>query len=165
MTLFFLEIFLTLATNGDQIFGHDLTGGANGILNVDPLHLFGHDLVVAARGRLRASPTCTSAVAIFVVVYIALHFVNHSRTGRAWRSLREDPLAAEAMGMPVNLLKLMAFAFGAARRSAHRHALRVAQRERLPAHVLVPAADHRLHDGHPRRAGQHGRASPSARCS
>ena len=37
------------------------------------------------------------AIAVFGVVYAALHFVNHSRTGRAWRSLREDPLAAEAM--------------------------------------------------------------------
>ena len=54
------------------------------------------------------------AIAFFAVVYVALHFVNHSRTGRAWRSLREDSLAAEAMGMPVNLLKLMAFSFGAA---------------------------------------------------
>ena len=51
---------------------------------------------------------------MFAVVYTALHFVNHSRTGRAWRSLREDSLAAEAMGMPVNVLKLMAFSFGAA---------------------------------------------------
>jgi ABC-type branched-subunit amino acid transport system permease subunit len=47
------------------------------------------------------------------VVYVALHLLNDSRTGRAWRSLREDPLAAELMGMPVNRLKLMAFAFGA----------------------------------------------------
>src|SRR5206468_11606062 len=51
---------------------------------------------------------------IFVVVYVALRLVNESRTGRAWRSLREDPLAAEVMGMPVNWLKLMAFSFGAA---------------------------------------------------
>ena len=43
------------------------------------------------------------------------HFVDQSRTGRAWRSLREDPLAAEVMGMPVNRLKLLAFAFGAGR--------------------------------------------------
>ena len=43
-----------------------------------------------------------------MVVYVALRFINHSRTGRAWRSLREDPLAAELMGMPVNWLKLMA---------------------------------------------------------
>src|SRR2546426_325329 len=43
----------------------------------------------------------------------APHFVNNSRTGRAWRALREDPLAAEAMSMPVNKLKLLAFVFGA----------------------------------------------------
>ena len=113
VTLFFLEIFLTLATNGDQIFGHDLTGGANGILKIDPLHFFGHDLVVQHEGAF-ALPYLYVAVAVFAAVYVALHFVNHSRTGRAWRSQREDPLAAEAMGMPVNLIKLMAFAFGAA---------------------------------------------------
>ena len=54
------------------------------------------------------------ALAFFAVVFVALRFVNHSRTGRAWRSLREDSLAAEAMGMPVNRLKLVSFAFGAA---------------------------------------------------
>ncbi len=53
-------------------------------------------------------------LAVFAVVYVALRFVNESRTGRAWRSLREDPLAAEVMGMPVNWLKLMSFSFGAA---------------------------------------------------
>ena len=113
VTLFFLEIFLTLATNGDQIFGHDLTGGANGILKVDPLHFLGHDLVVQHEGAF-ALTYLYVAVAVFAAVYVALHFVNHSRTGRAWRSQREDPLAAEVMGMPVNLIKLMAFAFGAA---------------------------------------------------
>ena len=46
-------------------------------------------------------------------MFVALRFVNASRTGRAWRSLREDSLAAELMGMPVNWLKLTAFAFGA----------------------------------------------------
>ena len=61
-----------------------------------------------------ASPTSTSCSLAFVVVYIALRFVNDSRTGRAWRSLREDALAAELMGMPVNGLKLLAFSFGAA---------------------------------------------------
>ena len=112
VTLFFLQIFLTLATNGDALFGHDLTGGANGILNIDPLNLFGHDLIVQ-HGGIFAVTYLYVALAFFAVVYVALHFVNQSRTGRAWRSLREDPLAAEAMGMPVNLLKLMAFSFGA----------------------------------------------------
>ena len=113
VTLFFLQITQTVLTNGDQIAGHDLTGGANGIINVDPLHLLGHPLVVQ-HGGVFAVTYLYISIATFAVVYLALHFVNHSRTGRAWRSLREDGLAAEAMGMPVNLLKLMAFSFGAA---------------------------------------------------
>src|SRR5881397_2020445 len=48
------------------------------------------------------------------LLMIMLYFVNGSRTGRAWRALREDPLAAEVMSMPVNRLKLLAFMFGAA---------------------------------------------------
>ena len=54
------------------------------------------------------------ALAFFVVIFVLLRSVNNSRIGRAWRSLREDPLAAELMGMPVNWLKLLAFSFGAA---------------------------------------------------
>jgi ABC-type branched-subunit amino acid transport system permease subunit len=53
------------------------------------------------------------ALAVFAIVLTVLYFVNASRTGRAWRALREDPLAAELMGMPVNRLKLLAFVFGA----------------------------------------------------
>jgi branched-chain amino acid transport system permease protein len=113
VTLFFLQLFLTVATNGDQLFGHNITGGANGILNIDPLHAFGQALNVERQGVFAVSYLYVAIIS-FVVVYAALHLVNHSRTGRAWRSLREDPLAAEAMGMPVNLLKLMAFSFGAA---------------------------------------------------
>jgi ABC-type branched-subunit amino acid transport system permease subunit len=113
VTLFFLEIFLTVATNGDNVFGHNVTGGAFGISNIDPLHLLGHDLIVQHQGVF-AVTYLYAALVLFVVVYVGLHFINQSRTGRAWRSLREDPLAAEVMGMPVNMLKLMAFSFGAA---------------------------------------------------
>jgi branched-chain amino acid transport system permease protein len=113
VTLFFLELFETVATNGNQIFGHNFTGGANGILNVDPLSFFGHALPVQHAGIFAVSYFYV-ALGIFVVVFVALRFVNLSRTGRAWRSLREDPLAAEVMGMPVNWLKLMSFATGAA---------------------------------------------------
>ena len=45
---------------------------------------------------------------------IVLHCISESRTGRAWKASREDPLAAEMMGMPVNRLKIMAFSLGAA---------------------------------------------------
>jgi branched-chain amino acid transport system permease protein len=113
VTLFFLELFQTLMTNGDNAFGHNLTGGPNGILNVDPFSLFGHKLAVAHEGVFAVSYLYV-ALAFFAVVFVALRFVNVSRTGRAWRSLREDSLAAEAMGMPVDWLKLMSFGFGAA---------------------------------------------------
>jgi branched-chain amino acid transport system permease protein len=113
VTLFFLQLFQTVTTNGDNMFGHNVTGGPNGILRVDPLHLFGHNLAVEHQGVFARS-YYWMALGFFIVVYVALRFVNHSRTGRAWRSLREDPLAAETMGMPVSWLKLMSFAFGAA---------------------------------------------------
>ena len=112
MTLFFLELFETVATNGNQIFGHDITGGSFGISGVYPLGLFGHDLAVQ-HGGIFAVSYYYIAIVMFVIVYLALRFVNLSRTGRAWRSLREDTLAAEVMGMPVNWLKLLSFATGA----------------------------------------------------
>ena len=115
VTLFFLQLFNTVATNGDKFFfgAGNVTGGANGILDVDPLDFFGHDIAVQHQGVFAVSYYYI-ALGFFAVVFVALHFLNQSRTGRAWRSLREDPLAAEVMGMPVNWLKLMAFAFGAA---------------------------------------------------
>jgi branched-chain amino acid transport system permease protein len=113
VTLFFLQLFQTVMTNGDSVRGHNLTGGPNGILKVDPFHIGSHDLVVQHEGIFAVSYFYV-ALAMFAVVFVALRFVNNSRTGRAWRSQREDPLAAEAMGMPVNWLKLMSFSFGAA---------------------------------------------------
>ncbi|MFN2627125.1 MAG: branched-chain amino acid ABC transporter permease [Gaiellaceae bacterium] len=112
VTLFFGQFFVTVMNNGERISvlgftrGYDVTGGPNGIANIDPFHLFGHQLI-----SVRSSYWL--ALVTFSVVIAALYLVNSSRTGRAWRSLREDPLAAELMGMPVNRLKLVAFAFGA----------------------------------------------------
>jgi ABC-type branched-subunit amino acid transport system permease subunit len=53
------------------------------------------------------------AAAGITVIVVLLGFVNRSRTGRAWRALREDSLAAEAMGIPVKWLMLLAVAVGA----------------------------------------------------
>ena len=113
VTLFFFQIFITVTTNGDHLFGHDLTGGSNGIPNVDPLSGFNWELPPAKDGIFNVAYLYV-ALALFVLVFVALRLANESRTGRAWRSLREDSLAAELMGMPVNWLKLMAFSFGAA---------------------------------------------------
>jgi branched-chain amino acid transport system permease protein len=49
------------------------------------------------------------AIAIFVSVRLA-----DSRVGRAWSAMREDELAAEAMGISIVRYKLLAFAMGAA---------------------------------------------------
>ena len=136
MTLFFLELFETVRRTATQIFGHNVTGGANGILNVDPLSFFGHSLPVQHQGIFAVSYYYV-ALAVFAIVFVALRFVNLSRIGRAWRSLREDPLAAEVMGMPVNWLKLTAFATGAAVAALTGTIETSLDRERVPAQLLA----------------------------
>lgn len=113
VTLFVYQIFISIVTNGNDLFGVDLTGGVNGIANLDPFDLFGIEIPVSNEGIFNSNYVYV-ALGIFLVVFAALYLVNHSRIGRAWRALREDELAAELMGMPTEWLKLLAFAFGAA---------------------------------------------------
>src|SRR5436305_8124746 len=116
VTLFFLQafvIFVNNANGGPSDFSYpfvgraDLTGGANGLDQIDPFNLFGFH-ITTTKGYYFF--TLTSLTLLMTMLY----FVNGSRTGRAWRALREDPLAAEVMSLPVNRLKLLAFMFGAA---------------------------------------------------
>jgi branched-chain amino acid transport system permease protein len=109
VTLFFLQLFQTVTTNWQNV-----TGGPFGILNIDPFGLPGGHKLQTEHGGVFAVSYLYVALAVFVVVFVGLRLLNRSRTGRAWRSLREDPLASEAMGMPVNWLKLMSFSCGAA---------------------------------------------------
>ena len=52
-----------------------------------------------------------------MVVLLAVIFINvrlqNSRIGRAWEAIREDEIAARAMGIDTTRLKLLAFAMGA----------------------------------------------------
>jgi ABC-type branched-subunit amino acid transport system permease subunit len=113
VTLFFAQIFLTLLINLDQVSipgvdePVDITGGPTGIAGLEPFALFGYELLEVADYYVVA------AVALLVVV-AGLALLNDSRIGRSWRALREDPLAAQLMGLPVRRLKLLAFVFGAA---------------------------------------------------
>jgi ABC-type branched-subunit amino acid transport system permease subunit len=100
VTLFFLQLFLVVVLNSR------FTRGPNGISDLDPLTFFGRE-IASLDGYYYVG------VASFLVVLGVLYLVNQSRTGRAWRALREDELAAELMTMPVARLKLLAFAFGA----------------------------------------------------
>ena len=114
MTLFFAQIFLELVRNFERLpFVSDdlnLTGGPNGIPGVKPWRLFGFS-IDNANGFRRQYFLLLILVALLVV---GLYNLNNSRTGRAWRALREDTLAAEHMTTPVNRLKMLAFATGAA---------------------------------------------------
>jgi len=112
VTLFFGQLFVTIVNNGNRISilgftrGYDITGGPNGIADIDPIHFLGRSLS-------SVTSYFYAALALFLVMLLLVYLVNESRTGRAWRSLREDPLAAEMMGMPVNRMRLLAFACGA----------------------------------------------------
>jgi ABC-type branched-subunit amino acid transport system permease subunit len=107
VTLFFGQAFVVFVNAANPTFaGKGLTGGPNGIADIDPNDVFGYDLTTRRQQFYLM-------LVVVVLLLAGLHFLSESRTGRAWRALREDPLAAEAMSIPVNRLKLMAFAFGA----------------------------------------------------
>jgi branched-chain amino acid transport system permease protein len=102
VTLFLGQAFMEVVNNVDP----GTLGGVNGLYGLDPLHSFG--------GKIE-TPLGYYYLALIMVVVLAgiLHQLDISRTGRAWRALRDDPLAASAMTIPVNKLKVMAFSFGA----------------------------------------------------
>ena len=53
------------------------------------------------------------AITICVIMVIIVHRLSESRIGRAWVAIREDEIAAEAMGIPTLKMKVWAFAIGA----------------------------------------------------
>ena len=107
VTLFFGQAFVAFVNNANpKVAGEGLTGGPNGIPGVDPLNFFGYKLHSTKQYYFLL-------LIVFSLAMAGLYFLSHSRTGRAWKALREDPLAAETMSIPVNRLKIMAFMFGA----------------------------------------------------
>lgn len=100
VTLFLGQAFMELVNN----VAPGTLGGVNGLFGLDPFHSFGVSVTTPLGYFYVALGMC-------VVVAAALHLLDTSRTGRAWRALHDDPLAAEAMTMSVNKLKVMAFSF------------------------------------------------------
>jgi len=102
VTLFFGEAFVEFTNN----VAPNVLGGPNGIVGIDPISVFGH--------QLTTNTGYYYLLVILVVVTMGvLRLLDTSRTGRAWRAVRDDPLAAASMTIPVNRVKLMAFMFGA----------------------------------------------------
>ncbi len=84
----------------------DLTGGPNGIFGIARPRLFGF--------VFRKPDHYFYLIWVIVVLTIVvMRRLEDSRVGRAWNCIREDDLAAEAMGIDTAHLKMMAFALGA----------------------------------------------------
>jgi branched-chain amino acid transport system permease protein len=108
VTLFFLQAFLVFTNTANPVIaGVGITGGSSGIGNLDPLKFFGYALTGVKQQYY-------FFLIVLCLATAGLYFANRSRTGRAWRALREDPLAAEVMSIPVDRLKRLAIVMGAA---------------------------------------------------
>ncbi|MFA9441815.1 ABC transporter ATP-binding protein [Uliginosibacterium sp. sgz301328] len=96
----------------------NITNGPQGINMLDSLHLFGWDLSrnvqITETVSINSLVLYYYAFAFFVVGSIILiQRLQVSRIGRAWAAIRDDELAAKAVGVNVRNMKLLAFAMGA----------------------------------------------------
>src|SRR3954454_18546526 len=112
VTLAFGEIIGRIAINGDdiKIFGQQLTAGRQGITPVDAISLPG----IEPFGLLDLRPWYWFVLVLVAVVLFVNFRLRDSRLGRAWIALREDEVAAVAMGVPAVRTKLLAYGTGAA---------------------------------------------------
>jgi branched-chain amino acid transport system permease protein len=102
VTLGFGEIVPIVARNTPSI-----TNGAQGLSGVNTPKFFGYDFGVMS------TPYYYLGLALIVLLIFVSTRLKHSRVGRAWLAIREDEIAAEAMGVNRTRLKLLAFAIGA----------------------------------------------------
>jgi branched-chain amino acid transport system permease protein len=117
VTLAFGEIFRITMNNLDGTDGPNLTNGPNGIPGIPDLNFLGFDfgdphvMLGVDIGRF-ANYYWLMLVVIALIITVFTN-LNHSRIGRGWVAVREDELAAEAMGVNAFGLKLLAFSGGA----------------------------------------------------
>jgi branched-chain amino acid transport system permease protein len=127
VTLAFGEIIGRIAVNGDEVklskvpvvgglfenaFGADqtFTAGRQGITPVDKIDVPFVDPFTS----LNLRPWYWVALFLVAIVLFVNFRLRDSRLGRAWIALREDEVAAVAMGVPSVKTKLMAYGTGAA---------------------------------------------------
>lgn len=123
VTLGFGEIVRILMNNLDKVSPpwsdevYNLTNGPRGITGIDGLNFFGFQV----KQGLEIFGQQVTGLQLYYFVFLAftilsvigVYRLQHSRLGRAWQALREDEIAAKAMGINVRNIKLAAFAFGA----------------------------------------------------
>jgi branched-chain amino acid transport system permease protein len=103
VTLGFGEIVPIVARNTPSV-----TNGAMGLNGVAAPRLFGYDFGVDA------TPYYYVGLALVAFLILTSQRLKDSRIGRAWMAIREDEIAAAAMGVDRVRFKLLAFAMGAA---------------------------------------------------
>jgi branched-chain amino acid transport system permease protein len=127
VTLGFGEITYILSINLDRPI--DITGGPSGIVTIDPPSFFGYAL----------RDNWQYYYLILLLMGVALLFsrrLRDSRIGWAWQAVREDELAAQAMGINTTVAKLQAFAIGASFAGAAGALLASWQRSVFPDNFL-----------------------------
>ena len=115
VTLGFGEIVRIFLNNLSQPV--NITRGPQGIVGIDPVRLAGIDfgksdtlLGVTVSGPIKYYYVLLILMLGIILVNVRL---QNSRIGRAWQAIREDEVAARAMGINTTRLKLLAFAMGA----------------------------------------------------
>jgi branched-chain amino acid transport system permease protein len=95
----------------------NLTNGPQGISFIDPISVMGISLNKTQNFFGIAFPSVHLYFYLFLAFSALVIFVSQrlekSRIGRAWMAIREDEVAASAMGINTRNLKLLAFAMGA----------------------------------------------------
>jgi branched-chain amino acid transport system permease protein len=103
VTLGFGEVIRVLANNLDKPI--NITNGPKGITPISR--------PPAPLGLPYGEYFYFLVLLLVVIVVIVNRRLENSHIGRAWEAIREDELAARAMGVPLVRMKLMAFACGA----------------------------------------------------
>ncbi|MFZ1061416.1 MAG: branched-chain amino acid ABC transporter permease, partial [Candidatus Rokuibacteriota bacterium] len=116
VTLGFGEVIRVLANNLDKPI--NFTNGPKGITPIQRPPLFFQPLLKALGIDLPTTalyPLYLYFLVLLIVGVVILvnRRLENSHIGRAWEAVREDEVAAQAMGVPLVRMKLMAFACGA----------------------------------------------------
>ena len=115
VTLGFGEIIRVFMNNLEQPI--NITHGPRGLDSIDSLNLFGFNFGKAiAIGDYRISSVVLYYYLFLGLVVLSVIICQHletSRIGRAWMAIREDEIAAKAMGINTRNMKLLAFGMGA----------------------------------------------------
>ena len=95
----------------------NITNGPQGISRIDPFSIgsFSFNQNETLFGLMFSGPIKYYYIllALLLLAIVVNLRLQHSRIGRAWEAIREDEVAARAMGIDTTRIKLLAFAMGA----------------------------------------------------